>query len=67
MNVRAIEPREGSVVMRFDLPAERLRMKGQTVRITGLGGEVSDYLVMDVSMPDEFGAVSLSLTEPPTA
>lgn len=48
--------------MRFDLPAERLRMKGQKVRITHFGGEFTDFLVTDVSDPDESGTVTLSIT-----
>lgn len=61
MDVRAVEPREGSVVMRFDLPAERLRMKGQKVRMTHFDGEFTDFRVTKVSDPDESGAVTLSV------
>lgn len=45
-------------------PAERLRVrKGQLLRVTSHSGEVSDYRVTKVSMPDAFGRCTV-YTEP---
>jgi nitric oxide synthase oxygenase domain/subunit len=54
---------ELTVTIEVDPPAERLRFKGQLMRYTAYDGQVSDYRVTKVSMPDEFGRCTLS-TEP---
>lgn len=43
-----------SVTIVPDPPAARLRLKGGTLRLT-MKGVVSNYRVVSVSMPDEFG------------
>lgn len=52
---------DASAVLNFALPAERLKLKGQVCRITHFDGSVSDFRVVDVSYPDESGAVTVSM------
>ena len=42
-------------------PAERLRVrKGELLRVTSFAGEVTEYRVTKVSMPDAFGRCVVS-------